>query len=189
MADGAELVPINNQDVEEAVFAGWEDGKGPQALSREFAIPIRRVEEIIDRCLPAFDARSNLSAFKRELRRLEDLSSKFFALAKRDGSHESGHLFARLNERICAMRGIGPINIRMDPLQVEVAQQPSSHDRIHDAIMNLVNQQPPADREAHNLIGKLGGERALELLKAGSGNGDGAAVPSDVPSADDPEPN
>jgi hypothetical protein len=82
MADGVELVPINNQDVEEAVFAGWEDGKGPQALSREFAIPIRRVEEIIDRCLPAFDARSNLSAFKRELRRLEDLSSKFFATCK-----------------------------------------------------------------------------------------------------------
>jgi len=184
MADGVELIPVDDQDIEAVVFAGWEDGKGPQALSREFAIPIRRVEEIIDRCLPAFDARSNLSAFKRELRRLEDLSGKFFALAKRDGNHESGHLFARLNERICAMRGIG--SIRMDPLQVEVAQQPSSHDRIRDAIMNLVNQQPPADREAHNLIGKLGGERALELLKAGSGNGDGAAVPSDVPSADDP---
>src|SRR5262249_42237710 len=182
MADGVELIPINNQDVEEAVFAGWEDGKGPQALSREFAIPIRRIEEIIDRCLPAFDARSNLSAFKRELRRLEDLSGKFFALAKRDGNHESGHLFARLNERICAMRGIG--SIRMDPLQVEVAQQPSSHEKIREAIMRLTSQDPPERRAAINKIDELGPERALALLNSGSGNG---AVPSDaVPPADDP---
>jgi hypothetical protein len=74
----------------------------------------------------------------------------------------------------------------MDPLQVEVAQQPSSHDRIRDAIMRLVNQEPPAKREAINLIGKLGAERALELLKAGSGNGDGAAVPSDAVPPDEP---
>jgi hypothetical protein len=50
--------------------------------------------------------------------------------------------------------------------------------------MRLVNQEPPAKREAINLMGKLGAERALELLKAGSGNGAAA-----VPPADDPEPN
>ena len=126
MVDGVELIPVDDQDIEERVFRAWEDGKGPQALAREFAIPIRRIEEIIDRMLPTFDAKNQLFAFKRELRRLEDLSGEFFAIAKRDKNHESGHLVARLNERICAMRGFSPVNVRMDPLTVQVEQQPSS---------------------------------------------------------------
>src|SRR5215813_10108273 len=143
MMDGVELIPVDDQDIEERVFRAWEDGKGPQALAREFAIPIRRIEEIIDRMLPTFDAKNQLFAFKRELRRLEDLSGEFFALAKRDKDHESAHLVARLNERICAMRGFSPVNIRMDPLTVEVKQQPSQHERIAAAINQMWEQQPP----------------------------------------------
>ena len=142
MADVVELIPVNDQDVEEAVFRAWEEGKGPQALSRQFAISIRRAEEIIDRMLPVFDPANQLRAYKRELRRLEDLSGEFFAIAKRDKNHESAHLVARLNERICAMRGFSPVNIRTDPLQVEVAQQPSRHERIREAIMRLTQRQP-----------------------------------------------
>jgi hypothetical protein len=104
MADDVELIPISDRDVEEAVFRGWEGGKGPHALSREFALPVRQVEEIIDRMLPVFDAQNQLRAFKRELHRLQDLSGEFFVIAKRDKNHESAHLVARLNERICAMR-------------------------------------------------------------------------------------
>jgi hypothetical protein len=137
MADVVELVPVDGQDVEEAVFRAWEEGKGPHALSREFALPIRRVEEIIDRMLPVFDAKNQLFAYKRELRRLEDLSGEFFTIAKRDKDHDSAHLVARLNERICAMRGFSPVNVRMDPLTVEVKQQPSHHEKLREAIMRL----------------------------------------------------
>ena len=63
MADGVELIPVDDQDIEERVFRAWEDGKGPQALAREFAIPIRQIEEIIDRMLPTFDAKNQLFAF------------------------------------------------------------------------------------------------------------------------------
>src|SRR5262245_60338989 len=136
MSDMVELVPTNELD--EAVFRAWEDGKGPQALSREFAIPIRRIEEIIDRMLPIFDAQNQLRAFKRELRRLEDLSGEFFAIAKRDKNTECAHLVARLNERICAMRAFSTLNLRLDPLTVQVAEQPSSQDRIAAAINRLV---------------------------------------------------
>ena len=159
MSDMVELIPASELD--EAVFRAWEDGKGPQALSREFAIPIRRIEEIIDRMLPAFDAKNQLFAYKRELHRLEDLSGEFFAIAKRDKNHESAHLVARLNERICAMRGIGPMNMRMDPLTVQVADQPSRHERIKAAI----------------------------LAVARGSNGDGAADVSSDALPDDPDPN
>jgi len=159
MPDMVELIPASELD--EAIFRAWEDGKGPQALSREFAIPIRRVEEIIDRMLPVFDAQNQLRAFKRELRRLEDLSGEFFAIAKRDKNTECAHLVARLNERICAMRGIGPMNVRMDPLTVQVAEQPSRHERIKEVI--------------------------LRLTRGSNGDGNGSAPSSDAPS-DAPEP-
>jgi len=166
MADGVELIPVDDQDIEERVFRAWEDGKDPQALAREFAIPIRRIEEIIDRMLPTFDAKNQLFAFKRELRRLEDLSGEFFAIAKRDKHHESAHLVARLNERICAMRGIGPMSMRTDPIAAQVADQPRSHDKITSVLMSL----------------KYG--------PSGQPNGDGAAVPSDHPApADAADPN
>jgi hypothetical protein len=161
MSDMVELIPASELD--EAVFRAWEDGKGPQALSREFAIPIRRIEEIIDRMLPTFDAKNQLFAFKRELRRLEDLSGEFFAIAKRDKSTECAHLVARLNERICSMRGIGPMSMRTDPIAAQVADQPRSYDKITSVLMSL---------------------------KYGP-NGDAAAVPSDhpAPPADDADPN
>jgi hypothetical protein len=164
-ADGVELIPVDDQDIEERVFRAWERSARACAAAvhadGEFAIPIRQIEEIIDRMLPTFDAKNQLFAFKRELRRLEDLSGEFFAIAKRDKNPECGHLVARLNERICAMRGIGPMSVRTDPLAVQVAQQPSSHDRITAVLMNL---------------------------KYGP-NGDGAAPSDAAPPADDADPN
>jgi hypothetical protein len=138
-------------------------------LAREFALSVAQVETIIDSRLLPFDAQNQLRAFKRELRRLEDLSGEFFAIAKRDKNHESAHLVARLNERICAMRGFSPVNVRTDPLQVEVAQQPSRHDRIAAAINRLVEQAPPAQRALHKRLEQLDPEEALALLNAGNG--------------------
>ena len=75
MPDIIELIP---DEQHEAVFRAWEEGKGPQALAREFALTVTQVEQILDRMLPVFDAQNQLRAFKRELRRLEDLSGEFF---------------------------------------------------------------------------------------------------------------
>jgi len=169
MVDGVELIPVDDQDIEERVFRAWEDGKGPQALAREFALTVTQVEQIVDRLLPVFDAQNQLRAFKRELRRLEDLSGEFFAIARRDKNHESAHLVARLNERICAMRGFSPVNVRMDPLAVQVAEQPSSYDRISEAIMRVVEQAPPAQRALRKRLEQLDPEEALALLNAGNG--------------------
>ena len=141
MADIVELIPGSERD--EAIFRAWEAGKGPQVLAREFGIPVTEVERILDRCLPAFDAGHNLYAFKRELRRLEDLSSEFFIIAKRDKDRDCAHLVARLNERICAMRGFTSINIRMDPLATQSASQPSRHEKIREAIFALAGRTPP----------------------------------------------
>ena len=157
-------------------------------MAREFGLSVTQIQAALDRALPAFDAKNQLLAFKRELHRLQDLSDEFFVIAKRDKDHESAHLVARLNERIAAMRGWTSINIRMDPYTVQSEAQPSRHERIKEAIMRLTNDQPPARREAVNLIDKLGHERALELLKAGSGNGHDNGSGGDASSDPDPDP-
>src|SRR5262245_3519127 len=142
MADdiAAELIPISIDEQDEQIYAGWEDGKGLRTLAREFGLSVMRVEQALDRCLPVFDGATQLRAFKRELRRLEDLSSEFYALAKRDKNHESAHLVARLNERICAMRGWSPAMGRMDPLTVEADREPSSFQKIHELILRVAKR-------------------------------------------------
>lgn len=167
MADIVELIPVNEQD--EAIFAAWEAGKGLRTLAREFVLSVTQVEQALDRMIPIFDAQTQLRAFKRELHRLEDLSGEFYTLAKRDKDHDSAHLVARLNERICAMRGYSPVNVRMDPLTVQVAKQPSSRDRIAAAINRLVEQAPPAQRALRKRLEQLDPEEALALLNAGNG--------------------
>src|SRR5262245_20148642 len=160
MPNIVELIPSEQDD---AVFRAWEDGKGPQALSREFALTVTQVEQILDRMLPVFDAQNQLRAYKRELRRLEDLSGEFFTIAKRDKNHESAHLVARLNERICAMRGFSPVNVRMDPLTVEVKQQPSRHDRLREAIMRLQHDPLYGPKDANGSDSAVGSSQPQRL--------------------------
>lgn len=138
MSDSVELVPTPSEQ-DEAIFSAWETGKGLRALSREFALPLREIEAALDRLLPTFDAQNQLRAFKREIRRLEDLGSECFTIARRDKSPEYMHLYARLNERVAAMRGWSPVNIRLgtDPFAVEAAQQPSGYEKIKQVLMQL----------------------------------------------------
>src|SRR5262245_57743223 len=183
-----ELISVSERD--EAIFALWEGGEGLRTIAREVGISRMEVEQALDRVLPVLSQVTNGRAYKRHLFFMEDLETEFYAIAKSAKSdlrdrYDAAHLCARLNERVCAMNGWSSFNLRMDPVAAQAAEQPSRHDRIREVIMRLIEQEPPAKREAHDLVNKIGGERALELLKAGSGNG--AAVPSDAP-VDDPEP-
>jgi len=80
MPDIVELIPGSERD--EAIFRAWESGKGLRALACEFALTVPQVEQVLDRMLPAFDAQNQLRAFKREIERLESLSSEFYTVAK-----------------------------------------------------------------------------------------------------------
>jgi len=140
MADLVELIPEDHQA--EAVFRAWEAGKGLRALSRAFApLSVTQIEQILDRLLPAFDAQNQLRAFKREIERLESLSSEFYTIAKRDQCRDSAHLVCRINERIAAMRGWSPVNIRIDLHTVQAAERPKSHERIREAVMRIARPE------------------------------------------------
>ena len=151
MADVVELIPMND----ELIFEAWESGKSVRAVAREFALSVAEVERILDRCLPAFDARNQLRAYKRELARLEVLASEFYAIARRDKSTDHAHIFARLNERLAAMRGWTSVNIRCDPTVAEIAEKPTSHQKIREAIFRLAGRTPPPLADGNNGSGAV----------------------------------
>ena len=142
MQDMVEVIP-SEQD--EAIYAAWESGKTLRVLAREFGISPLQVEQAIDRCLPVFSAQTQMRAYKREIQKLEDLGTKYYAKAMQD-EIESAHIYARINERYCAMQGWTSINIRLDPYAAQVQEQaPPRHELIRMAIERLTGrdgQQP-----------------------------------------------
>jgi hypothetical protein len=135
MRDEDELVPTER---DEAIYAVWEGGKTLRVLARQFSTSVTEIERAIDRCLPVFDTQNQMRAYKREIQRLEDLGAKYHALAMGDdASPEMAHVYARINERRCAMSGWSSVNIRLDPFAAQVKEQPTQHEKIRDAIFRL----------------------------------------------------
>ena len=168
-----ELTPSER---DEQIYAAWESGKTPRVCAREFGVSRMEAERAIDRCLPVFNSKTEMMAYKRERQKLDDIGSKYHAQAMA-GDIDSGHLYARINERRCAMAGWSNINIRLDPYTAQTEQQPSSHERISQAIMRMVNEAPPAQRAAINRMEEIGFEEALRLrldLDQGAGFADSA---------------
>ena len=159
-----ELISVSEQD--EAIFEAWASGKGLRVIAREMGLSRMVVEQALDRVLPVLSQLSQARAYKRQLFLMEDLNSEFYAIAKRDKSIEAAHLCARLNERICAMSGWSSVNIKVDPVAAQAAEQPTEHEQVRDAIMRMARPE----RYANN------------------GNGP-ALAPPPAPSADDTDGN
>src|SRR5215831_17232380 len=138
MQDMVEVIPSER---DEAIYAAWESGKTLRVLAREFGISPLQIEQAIDRCLPVFSAQTQMRAYKREIQKLEDLGTKYYAKAMQD-EIESAHIYARINERYCAMQGWTSVNIRLDPYAAQVQEQaPPRHERIRMAIERLTGRE------------------------------------------------
>ena len=136
-----ELISVSEQD--EAIFEAWASGKGLRVIAREMGLSRMVVEQALDRVLPVLSQLSQARAYKRQLFLMEDLNTEFYAIAKRDKSIEAAHLCARLNERICAMNGWTSVNIRMDPVAAQAAEQLSDHEQIKRAILGMARGNEP----------------------------------------------
>jgi hypothetical protein len=128
-----ELTPSER---DEQIYAAWESGKTPRVCAREFGVSRMEAERAIDRCLPVFNSRTEMMAYKRERQKLDDIGSKYHAQAMA-GDIDSGHLYARINERRCAMAGWTSVNVRLDPYSAQVKEEPTQHEQIRDAIFRM----------------------------------------------------
>jgi hypothetical protein len=145
-------------------------GKSARAISKQLRCTVGEVDAALDRVLPKLDNAARLRHISLDLNRLDRLLEVFYKRAIEDVDTQAGLLCVKILERKSAMLGLDSPQ-KLDVVQLQAAKEPTQHEKITAAIMRLTNDQPPARREAVNLIDKLGHERALELLKAGSGNG------------------
>src|SRR5262245_43681262 len=134
MQDENEPIPSER---DEQIYEAWESGKKtPRVLARQFGVSRMVVEQAIDRCLPVFNSQNQMRAYKREIHKLEDVGTVYYAKAM-EGDIDSAHVYARINERYCAMQGWSSVNIRLDPYAAQVKEEPTQHEKIRDAIFRI----------------------------------------------------
>ena len=106
---------------------------------------------------------------------MDGLIEVFYKRAIEKVDAQAGLLVVKILERKAALLGLDSPQ-KLDVYQVEAQKQPTQHQQIHDAIMRVVNEAPPAQRAAIKRMEELGFEEALRLL---NGNGNGSSGPSD----------
>jgi hypothetical protein len=110
-----------------------------------------------------------MRAYKRAIQKLEDAETKYHAQAMA-GDLDSAHVYARINERHCAMQGWSSVNVRLDPYAAQVKEEPSAHEQIRRAIFAVARGNP-------------------DYVPKGSGNGAVLAPPTAPSGADDDREN
>src|SRR5262252_1303770 len=139
-------------------------GRSARSIGKELRCTVGEVDASLDRTLPKIDNEARRRYVALDLNRLDALLKTFFALAIEKADAQAGLLVVKILERRALLLGLDSPQ-KLDIVQVQAQEQPSSFDKIRDAIMRVAEQAPPAQREAINLIGKIGPERALELQK------------------------
>jgi hypothetical protein len=152
---------------DEEIYEAWQSsGKTLRVLAREFSTSVMEIDLAIDRCMLPFTTATRMRAYKRENQRLENVCAHYYGKAM-EGDLDSGHLYARCNERLAAINGWTSVNIRMDSVAAQAAEQLSDHEQIKRAILGMARGNPDH--------------------KPGDGNG-AALAPPVAPSADDENP-
>ena len=128
---------IEPSERDELIYEAWQSsGKSLRVLAREFSTSVTEIDLAIDRCMLPFTTATRMRAYKRENQRLENVCAYYYAKTM-EGDIDAGHLFARCDERLAAINGWTSVNIRMDPLAAQAAEQPSQHELIRDRIMTI----------------------------------------------------
>jgi len=161
-------------------------GKSARAISKQLRCTVGEVDAALDRVLPKIDNDARRRHVSLDLNRLDGLLETFYKRAIENVDAQAGLLCVKIMERKAAMLGLDSPQ-KLDVIQVQAKDAPSSHERIKAAIMQMVEREQPVRRAAIRRLDQLGPERALDLLGPFEGNGDGTEPWDPLP--DDPKPN
>ena len=161
-------------------------GRSARAISKQLRCTVGEVDASLDRTLPKIDNDARRRYVALDLNRLDALLKTFFARAIEKVDAQAGLLVVKILERRALLLGLDSPQ-KLDIIQVQAKDAPSSHERIKQAILSMVEREQPVRRAAIRRLDQLGPERALELLGPFEGNGDGTEPWDPLP--DDPKPN
>jgi len=153
-------------------------GRSARSISKELCCTTADVDASLDRTLPKITNEAKRRIIALDLDRLDELLKTFFARAVEKVDAQAGLLVVKILERKAALLGLDSPQ-KLDVVQVQAKAEPTRHQRIHDAIMQVVNSAPPAQRAAIKRMEELGFEEALRLLGGEvEANGNGSSGPS-----------
>src|SRR5262249_26028143 len=155
---GTEIVGQEQRD--EAIADAIVSGRSLRAVRREFGLSQAEIDAALERLWP-IDTASRLQMIKADLGQITRLTQVFFEKG-RAGDTQSCLCAVRLWERKHELLGMNAA------AKFEVVTRPpeakSSHQRIADAINQMWERLPAAERAVRERLGQMSAERALELL-------------------------
>jgi hypothetical protein len=129
-------------------------GKSARSISKELRCTVGEVNASLDRTLPKVDNDLRRRYVALDLDRLDGLLETFYKRAIEKVDTQAALCVVKILERRALLLGLDSPQ-KLDIVQVQAEQQPSSHEKIRRTIMEFVERQPAAEREAINLICKL----------------------------------
>src|SRR6516225_6940943 len=148
-------------------------GKSARAISKELRCTVGEVDAALDRVLPKIDNAARLRYISLDLNRLDVLLKTFSKLAIEKEDPQAGLLCVKILERKAALLGLDSPQ-KLDIVQLQAQQAPSSYEQMRQTLLNFFDQQPPVQKALHARLEQLTPEQALELLgplEPNSGNG------------------
>jgi hypothetical protein len=159
-------------------------GKSARAISKELRCTVGEVDAALDRVLPKIDNAARLRYISLDLNRLDVLLKTFSKLAIEKEDTQAGLLCVKILERKAALLGLDSPQ-KLDIVQLQAQQAPSSYEQMRQTLLNFFDQQPPVQKALHARLEQLTPEQALELLgplEPNSGNGAAGSSADDTES-------
>ena len=111
-------------------------GRSARSISKELRCTVGEVDASLDRTLPKIDNDARRRYAALDLSRLDALLKTFFARAIENADAQAGLLVVRILERRALLLGLDSPQ-KLDIVQVQAEKQPTQHDRLRAAIMNM----------------------------------------------------
>ena len=111
-------------------------GKSARAISKQLRCTVGEVDAALDRTLPKIDNDARRRYVALDLSRLDELLKVFFARAIENADAQAGLLVVKILERRALLLGLDSPQ-KLDIVQVQAEKQPTRHELIRAAIMNL----------------------------------------------------
>ena len=109
-------------------------GRSARSIGKELRCTVGEVDASLDRTLPKIDNDARRRYVALDLNRLDELLETFYKRAIEKADAQAGLLVVKILERRATLLGLDSPQ-RLDVVQLQTQEAPSSFDKIHAAIM------------------------------------------------------
>ena len=109
-------------------------GRSARSIAKQLSLTVSEVNASLDRTLPTIDNDARRRYVALDLNRLDELLETFYRRAIEKADAQAGLLVVKILERRATLLGLDSPQ-KLDIIQVQAKEAPSSFDKIHAAIV------------------------------------------------------